>query len=178
MPEEAVISSPTGGEALQGSVTISGTTAVEGFDYAELSFGYADDPTGTWFLIAEMGDPVEEDVLAQWDTTTITDGVYTLRLVVEREGDPLTATVTGLRVRNYTSLETETPTAARTAYPGAQTNTPPPPPTSLPPPPTALPTNPAQISAAGIIKNIGYGALAVVAAFLCIAGYTSLRKRK
>jgi hypothetical protein len=114
----ASITAPLNGQALQGIVTISGSAAGAGFQAAELSFAYAGDrSTGgadqrTWFLIRQIPSPVTQDVLAQWDTTTISDGVYDLQLVVTLEdGQQVSALVSQVRVRNYSPVETDTPTA-------------------------------------------------------------------
>lgn len=49
---EIAIDSPKAGQALQGSVAVMGSSAVEGFRMAEVSFGYASDQTHTWFSSA------------------------------------------------------------------------------------------------------------------------------
>ena len=164
-----ILGTPLPGQALQGVVVITGNTAVPGFAGAELAFSYADDPTDTWFLIATSTAPVENGPLADWDTSTITDGDYTLRLTVTfADTTQISLSVTGLRVRNYTSIETDTPTPpppSATPLPG----TPLPPTASptatalpsatLPPPtPTPLPTNPAVLSLKDIGTTLGTGA--------------------
>jgi hypothetical protein len=69
------------------------------------------DPTETWFLIKQNNIPVNDDVLGEWDTSVLTDGNYILRLTVNRIDHPPTVIfVEDIRVRNYSPLETETPT--------------------------------------------------------------------
>jgi hypothetical protein len=105
-----VITSPRQGEALQGILSIQGSSDVAGFALQDVSFAYASDRTGTWFQIASSDKPVKQDVIATWDTTTITDGDYVLRLrVYLQDGSSLDFTVPNLRVRNYTPIETSTP---------------------------------------------------------------------
>lgn len=175
------IRAPTGGQALQGSVTITGSAAAEGFQSAELSFAYANDPTHTWFLIAEIKEPLLDSTLAQWDTTTLSDGDYTLRLVVTLiDGRQVTALAEGLRVRNYSPIETDTPTPlpptltpipSSTLAPTATstpTDTPIPTATSIPPTPTLLPTNPARLSAQQVTGSLAQGALSAVILFACL----------
>ncbi len=155
------IRSPQTGEALQGQVTITGTSDVAGFVSAEVSFAYANDPTDTWFLIAASSRPVRDGTLAIWDTTTITDGLYTLRLrVTLADGSYVDVTVPDLRVRNYTPVETDTPTLVPLqATPISEVTI-----TATPfPTPTALPPNPAALSQSRIYASLGYG---VVGAFL------------
>lgn len=109
-PLAVSIDAPVPGGALQGVVEIRGTTAVEGFQSAQVSFAYQSDPTHTWFLIGQSDVPIEAAALASWDTTTISDGNYRLRLqVFLTGGSVLEGQVSGLRVRNYTTVETSTP---------------------------------------------------------------------
>ena len=112
---EVIIRSPQPGEAVQGLVQITGSTRVEGFISYELSFSFEDDPTGTSFLIQQSSEPVNYDVLGEWDTSVLTDGTYTLQLMVERQGGaPVSTFVEGLRVRNYSPIETHTPSPLQT----------------------------------------------------------------
>jgi hypothetical protein len=154
-------------------VTITGSSNVAGFASAEVSFAYANDPTGTWFLITSSGQPVAQGTLAVWDTMTITDGLYTLRLRVKLgNGSYVDAIVPDLRVRNYTQVETSTPTAAPLqATPVTNATA-----TATPyPTPTFLPPNPAGLSPSSIYASLGYGALIVAALFLLFGLYTRLR---
>jgi hypothetical protein len=125
----------------------------------ELTFGYTADPTRTWFLISQGNGPLEGQKLADWDTTTLTDGNYTLRLIVIRQdGSQFSLQVDGLRVRNYSPIETDTPTPSPTPAPGETpipTATLTPSPTPIPPTPTPLPANPLQMS----LQDIGDGLL-------------------
>ena len=172
------ILSPMPGQALQGLVPINGFTALDGFQKAELEFAYTHDQTHTWFVLNESDKPVAGGLLAQWDTTTLTDETYDLRLTVllndgRREG----MTVTGLRVRNYTPIETDTPTPVAptsTPVPGdtpVPTITPTPTVTPIPPTFTPFPPNPAQLSTQDIATNLGKGALAVVGMFALMGIY-------
>ncbi len=178
-PSPAVeITNPGNGQALQGVVAVTGNSAIPGFSSSELSFAYSSDPTGTWFLIAESQAAVENGILMQWDTTTITDGDYQLRLVVRlASGQQQIASVTGLRVRNYSAVETETPTPSPTHRPGntpEPTSTPTPTLTPIPPTATAMPPNPAIIEPQDLYENMGRGALGVIGIFSLIGIYRSL----
>ncbi len=77
-----LIASPQTGDALQGIIPVSGSDQLAGRLYSEVAFAYAGDTTGTWFLIATVTEPVIDGTLTNWDTTTITDGNYILRLRV------------------------------------------------------------------------------------------------
>jgi len=176
------LSAPVSGQALQGVVAIQGNSAIPGFSRAELSFAYRENPTGAWFLIAESQTAVENGLLAQWDTTTITDGEYHLRLVVYLEnGQQQIAALTGLRVRNYTPVETETPTATvatATALPGVlaeSTATPTPSATPIPPTATAIPPNPAIIGPGDLLSSLGRAALGVAGFFGLMGIYRSVQ---
>jgi hypothetical protein len=169
---QPVIDSPLPGQAVQGSAAITGSTFVEGFASAELTFGYVDDPTGTWFFIEQMQAPVQAGVLATWDTTILTDGNYNLRLVVTRQdGSQVELIVPEIRVRNYTPIETSTPTLpvpTQTSPPGATpvpSATPTATATPVPPTPTALPANPAVVTGDDLTYNLLRGGLVALAVF-------------
>jgi len=178
-PPVAEIQSPAPGQALQGAVSIIGNSQIPGFVSSELSFSYSGDPMGTWFLIQESSQAVTNGSLAQWDTSAITDGVYHLRLVITLQGGSQTqAVVTGLRVRNYTPVETETPTPVTptaTFVPGntlVPTLTPTPP---AKPTPTPLPTNPAEITRSDVMSSMGKGMLAVLGLFALMAVFALVK---
>lgn len=171
-----VVASPRPGDALQGTIVISGTSDAIDFVSSELEFGYADDPAGTWFLIAQSDQPVRDGTLAVWDTTVITDGEYDLRLRIRLEdGSSLDVVVPGLRVRNYTPIETPVPgstTTVDTPTPSAVTP-------SIPlPTSTPFPPNPAALTPFRILSGLGYGALAAIAFLLLLRLYIHLRRNK
>ncbi|MEW6093808.1 MAG: hypothetical protein AB1531_07590 [Chloroflexota bacterium] len=168
------IVSPGPGAALQGMVTITGTSDAIGFVSYELAFAYPNDPTGTWFLIAQSNQAVQNGILAEWDTTAITDGNYTLRLLVILDnGTSLEVRVPDLRVRNYTPVETPTPGPTRApateSLPAATPSIPLP--TLIP-----LPANPAVLTASRILSSLGYGAVAAASVLLVLSLYLRLRK--
>ncbi len=167
--------SPRPGEALQGLVTITGTSDVIGFASYEITFAYPDDLTGTWFLISQSSQPVQGETLAVWDTTAITDGNYALRLLVFLDdGTSLEVRVPDLRVRNYTPVETATPgptSASGTATLPVVTP-------AIPlPTSTPLPPNPAALTSSRILTSLGYGALAAIAGIALFGVYAALRRR-
>jgi hypothetical protein len=182
-----VITSPAPGQALQGAVPVAIQLGSVSIQFVELAFAYSRNPTGTWFLIFESTGPVNPGELARWDTTTLTDGEYSLRLVaVLVDGGRAEARVEGLRVRNYTPIETDTPT--NTPVPGVTpvptaTLTPIVIPTDTPIPPTAtlVPTNPAVITPRQAALSMGKGALAAAGLFALLGLYSvfrSLRRRR
>lgn len=175
--QQIAIQTPGGGSALQGVVAITGTTQISGFRAAEIAFAYQSDPTGTWFLIQQLTQPVNEGSLASWDTTTITDGDYRLRLQVFLQGGEVQEfMVSGLRVRNYTRIETSTPeigihleSPTPTASPLADFQV-------TPRSPTPAPTNPAEISTGDVQKSVFGGAAGVLVALAVGALYIGGRK--
>ena len=76
------ITSPASGEILRGQVNIIGSTDVPNFVSAQLDFSYASDSAGTWFPLQTLSQTVFDSPLYTWDTTTITDGDYILRMRV------------------------------------------------------------------------------------------------
>jgi hypothetical protein len=180
---QPVISSPSEGQIAQGKVVVSGSVAGLGFSSYELSFSYNDDPTQTWFILTTSSLPVFESQLGTWDTTTLTDGDYTLRLrVFLLDGTVQETTVSGLRVRNYTAVPTATftptvtaivqfaPPTAQLIAPAAATVTP-----SLPTP-TPLPPNPASLQDASIASALGRGAILTLLLFLVFGLLLRLRR--
>jgi hypothetical protein len=164
------ILSPTDGDVLQGLVTVKGTTQVPDFASAVLVFAYISDPTQTWFTIQTASLPVTTDTIAVWDTNTITDGDYALRLrVVLQDGSFRDAVIT-VRVRNYTPVPTPSPALTPTEPPIleiptaviiAPSETPTATVEALAPTPTPFPPNPAVVRPAAIYTGFWRGALLV-----------------
>lgn len=170
--------SPQPGSAVQGSITIQGSTDVPDFQYAELSFSYSAGQNESWFLIQQLRTPAKAGPLAVWDTTTIADGNYRLRLqVFLTDGKILETILAGLRVRNYSKIETSTPTSlqavtrpAASATVVVSTATP-------RPTPTLLPTNPVQIPPARLGTSLAIGVGISIVLFIGLAFYQAVRKQ-
>ncbi len=172
---QPAVTKPRAGEVLQGALTVTGSSAVPGFLSAEIAFTYSGDTTGTWFLIAEDSQPVEDGMLATWDTTTITDGDYVLRLrVTLADGGQLDTTVPDLRVRNYTPPETLPPASAVPQATPASLNTPF---VTSYPTPTLLPPNPAELTSRNVWVSVGYGGLGTILLFVILGIYLWLRRK-
>ena len=171
---------PGPGKALQGTILITGEIDVDEPISLELSFSYSEDARKTWFIIQEIEAPNPGEFQFEWDTTTLTDGEYTLRIVVTTEQDLFTAYTAGLRVRNYSAIETNTPMPTSAPAP-EDTHEPSTTPTmTITPVPltaTQLPPNPAQISTADISSSIAKGALAVLSFFAILGIYQYARNR-
>jgi len=107
-PNIPQIHNPHSGDILQGVITIIGSTNLSGYDHHQISFNYVDSQADTWFLIAKSDNIVSDGELATWDTTTIADGNYKIRLeVFLKDGGSREILVDELRVRNYTPIETQ-----------------------------------------------------------------------
>jgi hypothetical protein len=183
-PEGAAILSPTQGQALQGSVPIVGNTSLEGFKSAELTFCYSNDPTNTWFLIAQTEETTSDGKIADWDTTTLTDGNYNLRLTItKQDGSQSIVTVPGIRIRNYSSIETATPTPPLPTITRAPGETPAPTATALPSPTpipltsTPLPSNPAELSPSDLGMSLSQGMIVVFMVFALVGIVLAIRHR-
>jgi len=179
---DAAIQSPLPDEAVQGLVQIKGSTLIEGFSSFDLAFSFENDLTETWFLITQNQSPIADDVLGEWDTSMLSDGDYSLRLTVHRiEASPIVIIIEGIRVRNYSPIETDTPSKpANSITPTAIGITP----TSkasiisqsLRSTPTPLAKNPAEINPQEIESSIQRGAIFAGIFLLGLGLYALTRK--
>lgn len=165
------ITSPAPEEVLRGQVTITGRVDIVNFTSVQLEFAYTPNPTDTWFTIQTFSQPMVDPTLAVWDTTSITDGDYVLRLRVNfQDGSSQEATVP-IKIGNDAL---PTPTTELTSTPEADVALIPTPfllaasptPTEVPrPTPTALPSNPASLEGSQIYTSLGRGALVILGLF-------------
>lgn len=175
-PAAPRIDNPLPGQALQGVVSITGSTALDGFASAQIEFCYESDASQTWFLIQEDIPAIENDVLASWDTTTLTDGVYRIRLrVAKTNGGVETVEVAGVRVRNYSAIETNTPQsqAGETQVSGATATATA---RAIQSTPTPQPPNPAAVTDDDLRDSIHGGLIAVAGVFLIFGFYLGVRR--
>jgi hypothetical protein len=95
-----MITSPEpGGDPIQGTVEITGTANVPNFGF----FKYEVTPRGSqsWATISAEREPVVNGVLGQWNTTSLANGDYFLRLVItDNVGVALEPCVIAVRVAN------------------------------------------------------------------------------
>ena len=183
-PSTPVITAPTAGQVLHGPVAVTGLTSIPNFSLADVSFAYASDSTNTWFSISATTQPITNDVLASWDTTTISDGDYILRLRVTLQDGTFQDVTVPVQVRNYTALAPATATVTATV-PALQIPTPilvADTPTSIAPTavpfstPTPFPPNPAEITQSQIYANLQRGAIAIGILFLLFGIILRLRR--
>ena len=164
-------------QAVQGIQTVRGSSAGEGFSSYFVQFSTSSNPD-SWFSVIESTSPISNGVLAEWDTTIISDGDYNIRLVVLFEnGDLVVDQVIGLRVRNYTAVETPTPTIESTSNP-VSTPTTTLAPTILFPTATMLPDNPAIFSKADLSDALLYGGISAAIILIPIVFYQYIKQRR
>jgi hypothetical protein len=171
------ITFPKSGDILRGQATITGTTEVPGFLSAQLDFAYASASAGNWFNLQTFSQPVrpEGSALFTWDTTSITDGDYILRLRVTLTDGTAQEVTVPIKIQNDTPLPTPTPvptaTPEETDIFSVQIPTPfllaaSPTPTEVPrPTPTPLPMTPVSLDQAEIYTSLGRGALVIIGLF-------------
>lgn len=170
------ITSPLAGDVLRGQVTITGTTDAANFLSAQLDFEYASNQAGNWFTLQTFSQPVRDSALAVWDTTSISDGDYVLRLRVNLADGTFQEVTMPVKIQNDTPFSTPTPEPA-TSTPDSDTVTiqiPTPfllaasqTPTEVPrPTPTPLPTNSVALNQNAIYSSLGRGALVIIGLFI------------
>ena len=177
------ITSPAPEEVLRGEVTITGSTDIPNFIFAQLDFAYAANPANTWFNIQTFSQPIADSMLAVWNTTSISDDDYVLRLRVTLEDGTFQDVMVPVVVMNDVPLSTPTaipPTP--TAEIAVQVPTPfllaaSPTPTDLPrPTPTMFPPNPASLGQNEIYGSLGRGALVMIGLFALAGLIVRLRR--
>lgn len=116
--ELAFITSPANNEVVRGVISIRGSATHPSFDRFQVA--YAREPVSgnnAWVLIGiERRDQVVNGELAIWDTRTVPDGSYSLRLRVVRNDANYTEIETNqIVVANTQPTETPTPSSPPTA---------------------------------------------------------------
>lgn len=106
-PENMQIVSPVVGTAIRGNVSIFGSASHPDFVQYALEFGPDPNTGGLFYPITPQAitQPVINNVLGAWNTTTIPDGLYQVRLHVYLTGGRQITNVLvgGLRVSNNTT---------------------------------------------------------------------------
>ena len=99
IPDQIMITSPEPGANVSGTVEITGTASVPNFGFFKYEFA----PRGSqnWGTISAVREPKVNEVLGSWNTTSLTNGEYFLRLVVnDNVGVSLEPCVIAVRVIN------------------------------------------------------------------------------
>jgi hypothetical protein len=169
------VSYPPAGAVVQGVVKVIGSLPEEKFRSGVLSYAFDDGSNPNWFVITKFDKPLQDEVLGIWDSTTITDGNYQLRLKVNLiDGTNAFILVKGIQVANYTRIfSTPIPEAAvvitteeidLTSEIKVAT-------------PTALKINPAAIHSRDLLESLGIGLFIGIFSLLILAIYIFLRNR-
>jgi len=170
------ITAPVSNEMVEGVIEIRGSVPEEDFASAEVLYSYAQTDRDTWFLIKRLDKVVQDDVLAAWDTTTITDGVYRIKLTVKSaDGSENEVVVENIQVSNYTRVQVqlEGNTAIQTANSSAAAEI-------VAPRSAAAETrvNPASIQPQEVQRTVIIAILLACAALGAIALYSSIQSRR
>jgi RHS repeat-associated protein len=100
IPPEAHISSPSSGEVVSNVVTILGTAFDTNLDYYRLEYGEGDAPQ-EWLKIDEdKTSSIVDGELGTWETASIPDGTYTLRLTVRDKASHIKTATSLVQVKN------------------------------------------------------------------------------
>jgi hypothetical protein len=97
--DQIMITSPKPGDEVKGIVNIIGTANVPNFGFYKYEIALMGSPN--WATISAYREPVREDTLGDWNTTSLTNGDYFLRLVItDNVGLTLEPCVIAVRVLN------------------------------------------------------------------------------
>jgi hypothetical protein len=160
-----VLSTPAEDQTVTGELVIYGQAVGPNMRGYQVEYGVGNDPQG-WGLVQELvPHPVEAGELARWDTKKVSDGDFTLRVILygpdDQDGNPVqieqrvhfhvlnptsTPTITPSPTATYTPSATPTSTATPSPTPTAtSTSTPEP---SMTPTPTATQVEATQTATA------------------------------
>lgn len=79
-PGEINLTEPLYGDRFSGSITIRGSANIPNFGFFTLQVARPGD--AIWLPISVGQQPVKNDILGEWDTSSLTPGEYMFRLVV------------------------------------------------------------------------------------------------
>jgi hypothetical protein len=98
-PDQIMITSPEPGAEVSGIVKIAGTASIPNFGFYK--YEVARLGTQDWATISANRDPKKNAELGEWNTTSLTNGDYFLRLVItDNVGKALDPCVIAVRVVN------------------------------------------------------------------------------
>jgi hypothetical protein len=99
IPDEIMITSPEPSDVLSGTVTITGTASIPDFGFYKYEVALMG--TQNWSTISAGREQIQNGELGDWNTTSLTNGDYFLRLVVtDNVGESLEPCVIAVRVAN------------------------------------------------------------------------------
>jgi hypothetical protein len=99
IPDEIMITSPQSGAEVSGTVQITGTASVPNFAFYK--YEVARLGAQEWATISANREPRQNEELGEWNTASLTNGYYFLRLVItDNAGVALEPCVIAVRVAN------------------------------------------------------------------------------
>lgn len=99
IPDQIMIDSPGPGDPVSGTVNITGTADISNFGFYK--YEVASMGSQNWATIAASREPVRNDALGDWNTASLANGDYFLRLVItDSVGESLEPCVIAVRVLN------------------------------------------------------------------------------
>jgi membrane peptidoglycan carboxypeptidase len=96
---------PMAFDVVRGVVPVQGSADPEGFVSYRLQYGQGLNPTRWVQIGTDEEDPVEEGQLGEWDTAGLS-GLYTLQLLVVREGDRVATAAVPVTIDNTSPIVT------------------------------------------------------------------------
>lgn len=99
VPEKIMITSPEAGDEISGTVDITGTASIPNFGFYKYEIALLG--SQNWATISAGREPKINTSLGPWNTTSLTNGDYFLRLVItDNVGMALEPCVIAVRVAN------------------------------------------------------------------------------
>ena len=99
IPDKIMITAPAPGDTVNGTVSIKGTADVPNFGFYK--YEVASIGSQNWATIAAERKPKKDEELGKWNTASLTNGEYFLRLVItDNVGTALDPCVIAVRVLN------------------------------------------------------------------------------
>lgn len=99
VPDQIMITAPEPGAPVSGTVQITGTANVPNFAF--LKYEVAPMGSQNWATISAKREPVTDGEIGEWNTSSVTNGDYFLRLVItDNVGVSLEPCVIAVRVTN------------------------------------------------------------------------------
>lgn len=121
---DSAITTPASGSAIQGMVDVSGYIKSTNFARYDLDFSHSPGLEDGWFNIKTSDKNPPDGFLGVWDTSSISDGNYRLRLTVYyKDSTKAEYFADEIRVRNYSPIETNTPAPGALSNPTQVTST-------------------------------------------------------
>jgi len=113
-PSRVQIEQPRDGGIVEGIVPVYGSARADDFDYYTVQYGVGGNPI-RWYQVARQDFPLEDGVLAAWNTLELKNGLYSVRVVAyDRHGNRAASPAVRVTVANPAPTPTSTPTTTNT----------------------------------------------------------------